>query len=39
MSAFAVILAAALLDVLPKEKNLEALHPFGDDSLDWLKQS
>ena len=32
-------MAAALLDVLPKEKNLEALHPFGDDSLDWLKQS
>ena len=32
-------MAAALLDVLPKEKNLKALHPFADDKLDWLKKS
>ncbi len=32
-------MAAALLDVLPKETNLKALHPFADDGLDWLKKS
>jgi 2-C-methyl-D-erythritol 4-phosphate cytidylyltransferase len=32
-------MATALLDVLPKDKDLKALHPFANDRLDWLKKS
>jgi len=32
-------IATAFLDLLPKEKTLETLHPFADDGLDWLKKS
>ena len=31
-------IAGAFLDLLPKEKTLETLHPFADDGLDWLKK-
>lgn len=31
-------MAGALLDVLPKEKQLDALHPFANDELSWLKK-
>lgn len=30
--------AEKLLDALPQEKALDALHPFADDGLDWLKK-
>ncbi|MHC4880740.1 MAG: 2-C-methyl-D-erythritol 4-phosphate cytidylyltransferase [Planctomycetota bacterium] len=32
-------IASAFLELLPKEKTLETLHPFADDGLDWLKKS